>query len=166
MRLFTPLLKTLVPRLCVLAGLVSPWANASAAEFSLYLKCTGKVIASGKSTAGYIDLALRDNNTTALVQRSNALPVGERMKYVASPMTYSIAYQVRGTGSVLVHDWMRGSLFVWQPSLKRVSIVRLSIDRQSGELTGDLANTAAESLAQLKMQCEPIKEEDLPAPKF
>ena len=146
--------------------LCMPWASSTAAEFSLYLKCEGKVIAGGKSTPGHVDFAMRDNNNTALIQRSNALPVGERLKYAASPMTYSMTYKARGTNTVIAQDWMRGQLFVWQPSLKRVATVRVAIDRQSGDLSGDLLNAEEQSMAQLKMQCQPMREEDLPPPKF
>jgi len=141
-------------------------APAAAAEFSLYLKCQGKASAGGKTTPSHLDLALRDNNQTALIQRSNALPVGERLKYNVSPITYSMTYRVPGTGSAVFYDWWRGSLFVWQPSLKRVSMVRVSIDRQTGNLSGELLNAEDQQLGSLSMACEAIEEDALPAPKF
>jgi len=148
------------------AALLLATAPAAAAEFSLYLKCQGKASAGGKTTPSHLDLALRDNNQTALIQRSNALPVGERLKYNVSPITYSMTYRVPGTGSAVFYDWWRGSLFVWQPSLKRVAMVRVSIDRQTGNLSGELLNAEDRQLGTLSMACEAIEEEALPAPKF
>lgn len=139
---------------------------AQAAEFFVYLKCKGKVAAGGKSTHGHVDLALRDNNQTALVQQSNALPVGVRLKYEVSPAAYSMTYLVPGTGSAVLYDWWRGALFVWQPSLKAVATVRMSIDRQSGQLSGEMLNAASDRLGSLDMSCEAFKEEDLAPPKF
>jgi hypothetical protein len=139
---------------------------AHAAEFSLYLRCEGRVSSNGKSTPGRVDLALRDNNQTALVQQSNALPVGVRLKYDVSPAAYSMTYRVPGTGSAVLYDWWRGALFVWQPSLKMVATVRLSIDRQSGQLNGEMLNAEAVRLASLDMMCEALKEEELAPPKF
>jgi hypothetical protein len=138
---------------------------AHAAEFFLYLKCKGTVTAKGKSTAGHADFALRDNNQTALIQQSNVLPVGVRLKYDVSPAAYSMTYLVH-TSSTVLYDWWRGALFVWQPSLKHVTTIRVSIDRQSGRLSGEMLNAEADRLADMAMNCEPYKEEDLAAPKF
>jgi len=148
----------------VVAALLAP--SAQAAEFFVYLKCKGKVAVRGKSTPGHVELALRDNNQTALVQQSSVVPVGVRLKYDVSPAAYSMTYRVPGTNSAVLYDWWRGALFVWQPSLKQVAAVRMSIDRQSGQLAGEMLNAAAEQLAVLDMRCEPYKEEDLAAPKF
>jgi len=139
---------------------------AQGAEFFVYLKCAGKVSAKGKSTQGHVELALRDNNQTALVQQSSVVPVGVRLKYDVSPAAYSMTYLVPGTSSAVLYDWWRGALFVWQPSLKLVTAVRMSIDRQSGKLAGEMLNAEADRLAGLDMNCEPFKEEDLAAPKF
>lgn len=139
---------------------------ALAADFFLYLQCEGKVMAGGKSTPGHVHLALRDNNTTALIQKSNTLPVGQRLHYDVSPQMYSMTYNVRATGSAVLYDWWRGALFVWQPNLKQVTTVRLSIDRQSGSLSGEMLNAEAHQLGTMAMTCEPVSEEDLPAPKF
>lgn len=149
----------------VLVAAFSPRA-AHAAEFFVYLKCQGQVRADGKSTGGAVDLAMRDNNQTALVQQSTVLPVGARLKYDVSPATYSMTYRVPGHRTALVYDWWRGSLFVWHPNLKTATAVRLSIDRQSGRLTGEMLNAVQERLATLDMTCEPLKEEDLAPPKF
>jgi hypothetical protein len=145
-------------------SLVAP--SAWAADFFLYLKCDGKLMAGGKSMPGHVHLALRDNNTSALIQKSNVLPVGQRLHYDVSPQMYSMTYNVRATGNAVLYDWWRGALFVWQPNLKQVTTVRLSIDRQSGGLSGELLNAEASQLGTLAMNCEAINEEDLPAPKF
>lgn len=153
----------------VMASAISACAvcpAAQAAEFFVYLKCKGTVSAGSKSTPGHVDLALRDNNQTALVQQSNALPVGVRLKYDVSPAAYSMTYHVPGSGATVLYDWWRGQLFVWQPSLKTASDVRMSIDRQSGKLSGEMLNADAVRLASLSMNCEALKEEELAAPKF
>ena len=59
--------------------------SASADYFFLYVKCEGEVSSGKGRTQANLDLALRDNNQTALIQRSNILPVGEKMKYEVSP---------------------------------------------------------------------------------
>ena len=148
------------------AALMCLGQPANAADFFLFLKCEGKVAAKGKTTPGQVQFALRDNNTTALIQQSNILPVGERLKYDASPVAYSMSYQVPRTETTVLYDWWRGQIFIWQPSLKQVSKIRLSIDRQSGNLTGEMLNAKESQLATLAMVCEPINESDLPAPKF
>jgi len=142
------------------------WQPAGAADFFLYLKCEGRVAADKNSKPGHLDLALRDNNMTALIQRSDTLPVGERLRYQVSPVAYSMTYRVPGTGSTVLYDWWRGQMFVWQPSLKRVAHIRLSIDRQSGRLSGEMLNAQDQTLATLGMSCKAIEEDDLPAPKF
>ena len=152
--------------LATLLATVGAAAPVSAADFFLYLQCQGKVSAGGKSTPAHVDLALRDNNTTALIQKSNTLPVGQRLKYDVSPATYSMTYHVRSTGTTVLHDWWRGTLFIWQPNLKQVTTVRLSIDRQAGDLEGEMLNAEGSVLATLAMRCEAIDEATLPPPKF
>jgi hypothetical protein len=150
----------------LLAGLLALPATVSADYFSLYLKCEGDVSAGKGKTRAHVDLALRDNNETALIQRSNVLPVGEKMKYEVSPATYSMRYYAPGTGSRVYYDWYRGYLFDWNPNLKRLSVIRLSIDRQSGELSGEILNNQDQPLARIKMACEAVSPEALPEPKF
>lgn len=141
-------------------------AHANAAEFFLYLQCTGKVVVKGKATSADLNLALRDNNMTALIQKSSVLPVGERLRYDVSPVAYSMSFEVPGTESVVLYDWWRAQLFVWQPSLKRVATIRLSIDRQTGGLTGEMLNAQAVQLATLVMRCDAVNEDELPPQKF
>ena len=153
--------------LCVLAA-SSAWQPAAAADFFVYLQCDGRVNAGKDSMTGNVSLALRDNNTTALIQKSNVMPVGERLKYDVSPVSYSMSYRVPGvrSDSVALYDWWRGALFVWQPNLKRVAKIRMSIDRSTGDLAGEMLNSQDERLASMAMNCKAIDEADLPAPKF
>jgi hypothetical protein len=152
------------------AALASPLAiaPATAAEFHLYLKCTGKLSSSAaKATPAKLDLALRDNNLTALVQNSDVLPVGERMKYVATEQAYTMQLRtpVWGTRGAY-YNWFSGVLFVWHPDLKKLAMTRLSIDRQTAELEGELLNIEGNVLGKLRMKCNPTSMDDVPAPKF
>jgi hypothetical protein len=145
------------------SALALMWApSAGAADFSMFLRCAGKINnSSGGSTPAHVDLALRDNNTTALIQKSNVIPVGERLKYAESPMAFSMTWSVPVARTAVLYDWWRGAMFVWMPSLKRLSTIRMSIDRGSGELSGDLLNHEAQSLATLAMKCESIDPDEL-----
>jgi hypothetical protein len=140
---------------------------ATAAEFHLYLKCSGKLSSSAKATPAKLDLALRDNNLTALVQNSDVLPVGERMKYVATEQAYTMQLKtpVWGTRGAY-YNWFSGVLFVWHPDLKKLAMTRLSIDRQTAELEGELLNIEGNVLGKLRMKCNPTAMDDVPAPKF
>lgn len=141
-------------------------AHAGAAEFHLYLNCTGKLSVGGKSKAATLDLAMRDNNTTALIQKSNVLPVGERLRYKASQVSYTMLYKLPLPGTVYYNDWARGQWIVWQPNLKRLATIRLSIDRQSGELEGELLDHDDNLLGNLEMECEPQSMDEVPEPRF
>lgn len=141
-------------------------APAQAAEFHLYLQCQGKVASKGKAYDAHLNLAMRDNNLTALIQKSNVLPVGERMKYVASEVAYTMTYRSPQARSRLALDWFSGQLFVWLPDLKRLAETRLSIDRQTAVLQGELLNADGDLLGNLRMDCQPVSPDDLPAPKF
>jgi hypothetical protein len=135
-------------------------------HFSLLLQCDGKVRAESGSRPAQVSLALRDNNTTALIQQSNVLPVGERLKYVESPTTFSMTYKLPATRTPLFHDWWNGRLFVWMPALRKVSTIRLSIDRVRGTLGGEMLNGEGQKLATLAMDCQPVTEEMLEPRKF
>jgi hypothetical protein len=152
-------------RLALTVGLVAAALPAAAQQFHLYLLCSGKIDTKGKSMPAHLDLALRDNNMSALVQRSNVLPVGERMKYQASPTHYSMTMGAAGR-SAAFYDWWRGTLWVWQPDLKRLHEVRISVDRQTAALEGQMLDGKGESLGKLAMTCTPKTNEDVPAPKF
>ncbi|MGH6649259.1 hypothetical protein [Aquabacterium sp.] len=140
--------------------------HASAAEFHLYLNCKGKLSAGGKGKAATLDLAMRDNNTTALIQKSNVLPVGERLRYKASQVSYTMLYKLPLPGTVYYNDWVRGQWIVWQPNLKKLATIRLSIDRQSGELEGELLDHDDNLLGNLEMECEPQSMDEVPEPRF
>lgn len=141
-------------------------APASAQMFHLYLYCKGQIQAGGKSTPAHLDLALRDNNQTALIQRSNVLPVGERMKYVPTNSHYTMVYQTPLRSSVVYAGWYRYAIFSWYPAFDKLALTRLSIDRQSGDLEGEMIAPQDELLGRFRMNCEPKKEEDAPAPRF
>jgi hypothetical protein len=140
--------------------------SAGAAEFNLYLKCKGQITAADKSRPATLDLAMRDNNTTALIQRSNVLPVGERLKYTASKASYTMLYKLPLPGTHYYADWINGGWVVWQPNLKRLATVRIAVDRQSAELEGSLLDFNDESLGEIAMQCQPSGMDDAPEPKF
>jgi hypothetical protein len=153
--------------LLVLAGtLLAAPGIARADYFSLYLKCQGEVSSAAGKTAAHLDLALRDNNQSALIQRSNVLPVGEKMKYEVSPATYSMTFRSPQARTKLFYDWYRGQLFAWDPSLKRLAYIRVSIDRQTGGMEGDIRNSDDQSLARFGMTCDKADPAALPPPKF
>jgi|GEM_PF-2663990 len=139
-----------------------------AQEFSRYLMCEGLFTTGGQSAQAHADFALRFNNRMALIQRSNVLPVGERLSYVPSPATYSMIYRLpaHGTRVVAMPGWFANTILVIYPDLQRLNEIRLSIDRQTGELEGDLLNEAQAVLGSLKMQCRSKTEAELAAPKF
>jgi hypothetical protein len=149
-------------------GVVSLMASTiSAADYyGLYVECDGSVSAQKGKTKAHVDLALRDNNQTAPIQRSNVLPVGGKMNYDVSPATYSMTYFAPGARTQLYYDWYNSHLFKWDPNLKRLALIRLSIDRQTGQLDGDTLNSQDESLARIKMACEAIAPEDILKSKF
>lgn len=150
-----------------MALLVCASHPVGAAEFHLYLKCSGKLSSSAKTTPAQLDLAMRDNNLTAMVQKSDVLPVGERMKYVATEQAYTMQLKtpVYGTRGAY-YNWFSGVLFVWHPDLKKLAMTRLSIDRQTGGLEGELLNIEGNVLGKLRMDCQPQTMDDVPAPKF
>ena len=158
--------RSILRSLVLFACLLSAPGISSADYFSLYLKCEGAVSSHKGKTKAHLDLALRDNNYSALIQRSNILPVGEKMKYEVSPATYSMSYRAPGVHTRVYYDWYRGYLFSWYPDLKRLALIRLSIDRQTGKLAGDILNNQDDSLARISMDCEPVSPESLPEPKF
>lgn len=137
-----------------------------AAEFNLFLACTGTVNIHGQTKPANLELAMRDNNTTALIQRSNVLPVGERFKYTASPVSYTMLYKMPRPGTVVYQDWVSGQLIIWQPNLKRLATIRMAIDRHSGQLEGELLDFDDASLGTLAMTCAPRDMDDAPEPKF
>jgi hypothetical protein len=112
----------------LLATALLSMAPVHAQEFGLYLACKGTVEAKGRALAAHLDLALRRNNQTALVQRSDVLPVGERFRFETSPTHYSMVLRAPARGSVVYYDWLRGALVVWDPDLQRMHAARISVD--------------------------------------
>ncbi|MEY4755093.1 MAG: hypothetical protein RJA44_2768 [Pseudomonadota bacterium] len=151
--------------LALLLGL-SAAAPAGAQEFHLYLQCQGTVSTAGKSTPAQLLLALRDNNNTALIQKSNVLPVGERLRYVDTPAAYTLVWKLPLREQRPRLEWLPGPLLVAHPNLRKLDAIRLSIDRQDGSLDGQMLNSADESLGTLAMDCEPQAPGSQPAPKF
>lgn len=154
----------------LLGTVVLAWvASASpvqAAEFNLFVKCQGTLQSSGKSKDAHVDLALRDNNETALISRSNVLPAGERLRYKQTPSHYTMTYYLRGAGVTIVQSWMGSTWVLWQPNLKRLATVRLAIDRQDGQLEGELRDANDDMLGTLAMSCDSVDPDELPQPKF
>lgn len=112
-----------------------------------------------------LDLALRDNNMSMLVQRSNLLPTGQRLSYQATQTHYTATFlpQMAGAG---FRRWGEGWLFGWYPPFQKMTAARFAIDRQSGVLEGEIVGPGGEVLGLVNMQCEPKRDEDAPAPRF
>jgi hypothetical protein len=125
---------------------------------------TRAVRTAAKRGNAYLELALRDNNMTAFVQRSNVLPTGERMKYVATQTHYSASYSPAAGRAQA--DWRGSWLFTWFPPFQKMAATRFSIDRQTGQLEGEIVGPAGEVLGLMDMQCEPKREGEGPAPRF
>jgi hypothetical protein len=112
-----------------------------------------------------LELALRDNNMTALVQRSNVLPTGERLKYQATQTHYTVTY-LPLAGSASYQAFRNGWLFGWYPPFQKLTAARFAVDRQTGVLEGDIVGPAGEVLGLIDMQCEPKRAGEGPAPRF
>lgn len=123
------------------------------------------VRSAAKRGNAHLELALRDNNMTMLVQRSNVLPTGQRLKYQATQTHYTATFlpQMAGAG---FREWGEGGLFGWYPPFQKMTAARFAIDRQSGVLEGEIVGPAGEVLGLIDMQCEPRRDEDAPAPRF
>lgn len=152
----------------VLAAVVLGCAAVPAAAqmYHLYLDCKGGIDAGGQRKPAHLQLALRDNNNSALVQRSNVLPVGEVMKYRDSATHYSMAHTVVPRANAAQTDWYGRWFVVWYPALERLRTTRLSIDRNSGALEGEMVDANNAVLGRLAMTCEPLREQDAPRPRF
>jgi hypothetical protein len=138
----------------------------AAQEFGVYLKCSGRVEANGHSKPAHLDLALRRNSSLALVQRSDVLPVGDKMKLEITPAFYSMVFRAPVRGSVVYYDWIRGPIFVWYPPFRELQTARISIDRQTAALEGEMRDAADRVLGRLAMRCEPTSNDTVPEPKF
>lgn len=153
-------------RLLVFAATVLAVAPGSAQEFGVYLNCSGQVQAGGKSKSARLDLALRRNSSLALIQRSDVLPVGDKMKLEITPAFYSMVFRAPTPNSAVYYDWIRGTLLVWGPGLRELQTVRISVDRQTAALDGDMRDVNDRSIGRLKMRCTPSDNDSAPEPKF
>jgi hypothetical protein len=151
--------------IAALTGLMA-CAPVNAQEFGVYLACSGKVFAGKRAMPAHLDLALRRNSQLALIQRSDVLPAGDRMKLQISPAFYTMVYAAPLRNSTVWYDWIRGAVFVWNPDLLKLQSVRLSVDRQTAALEGEMRDGAGVQLARLAMRCDPKNNDTVPEPKF
>ena len=155
---------SIIRGLALLAALVA--GPAGAQEWGIYLLCNGTMEAKGKALPAHLDLAMRRNNQTALVQRSNVVPVGERFKFQISPTYYSMVFRMPQRGSVVYYDWIRGQLFVWDPDLLKLHTTRVSVNRQTAMLDGEMFDGNQATLGKFKMKCEAKNNDTVEEPKF
>ena len=153
-------------RLLLVALAAMTAAPGAAQEFGVYLNCSGQVQAGGRSKNAHLDLALRRNSSLALIQRSDVLPIGDKMKLQITPAYYSMVFHAPLPNSAVYYDWIRGTLFVWGPALRQLQTIRISVDRQSAALEGDMRDVNDRSIGRLKMHCKPSDNESAPEPKF
>lgn len=141
---------------------------AQAQEYSRFLGCKGSLTADNKTHDAFADFALRLTGRRALIQASNMLPVGEILDYVPTPANYSMTYRLRpvGTQVLTMPGWFQTSALVFFPNLKRLNQIRLSVNRQTGQLNGSLFNEEQEALGVFTMQCSSQSEEEIGKPKF
>lgn len=126
---------------------------------------TRSVRSAAKRGPAQLELALRDNNMSMLVQRSNVLPTGQRLSYQATATHYTATFLPQMAGAAFV-EWGKGGLFGWYPPFQKMTAARFAIDRQSGVLEGEIVGPAGEVLGLVDMQCEPKRNDDAPAPRF
>lgn len=139
---------------------------AQAQEWGIYLTCKGNVEAKGRRLPAHMDLAMRRNNQTALVQRSNVAPVGERFRFDISPAHYSMVFTAPHRDSVMYYDWIRGKLFVWDPDLKKLRTIRATVNRQSAAMEGEMVDGDDRVLGRFRMSCEHADNDSVAEPKF
>ena len=151
-------------RLLVVAVAALAATPGTAQEYGVYLNCSGQVQAGGRSKTAHLDLALRRNSSLALIQRSDILPVGDKMKLEITPAFYSMVFHAPTPNSAVYYDWTRGTLYIW--GLRELQTIRISVDRQSAALEGDLRDLNDRSIGRLKMRCKPSDNDSAPEPKF
>ncbi|MCK6433943.1 MAG: hypothetical protein HUU30_15305 [Burkholderiaceae bacterium] len=146
---------------------MASWVTQAAAqEFGVFLNCKGRLESGAKSRPSTLDLALRRNSQLALIQASDILPAGQRMHLEITPQFYTMVFSAPTRDSVIYYDWLRGALIVWNPQLSKLHQIRMSVDRQSAALDGDLRDGDGASIGRLRMRCEPKTQTDVPEPKF
>ena len=150
----------------MLLGMTSQIAMAQ--EYSRFLSCVGTFAAENRPREVHADFALRYNNRTALIQGSNVLPVGEVLRYVPTPTSYTMTYLLRrkGTQALVVPGWFENTVLVAYPNLRRLNQIRISLNRQTGGLEGKMLNEVDEVLGAFTMRCTSQSEEEVEAPKF
>ena len=153
-------------RLLVVVAAVLVAAPGTAQEFGVYLSCSGQVQANGRSKNASLDLALRRNSSLAMIQRSDVLPVGDKMKLEIAPAFYSMVFRAPVPTSASYYDWIRGTLIVWSPVFRELQTVRISVDRQTAALEGDMRDINDRSLGRLKMSCKASDNDSAPEPKL
>ena len=151
-------------RLLVVMVAVLATPRGTAQEYGVYLNCSGQVQANGRSKSAHLDLALRRNSSLALIQRSDILPVGDKMKLDITPAFYSMVFHAPLRGSAVYYDWTRGTLYIW--GLRELQTIRISVDRQSAALEGDMRDLNDRSIGRLNMRCKPSDNDSAPEPKF
>lgn len=112
-----------------------------------------------------LELALRDNNMSMLVQRSNVLPTGQRLRYQATPTHYTATFLPQMAGPAF-REWGDGWLFSWYPPFQKMTAARFSVNRQTGVLEGEVVGPAGEVLGLIDMKCDPRRNQEAPAPRF
>lgn len=113
----------------------------------------------------HLELALRDNNMSMLIQRSNVLPTGHRLGYAATNSHYTATYLPHAGAAEFKRfgaDW----LFTWYPPFQKLRATRFSVDRQTGVLEGDMVGPDGEVIGLLDMQCQPRRHDEAPPPRF
>jgi len=143
-------------RLLVFAVAALAGVTASAQQFGVYLTCRGQVQVNNRSKNAHLDL----------IQSSDVLPVGDKMRLEITPAFYSMVFHAPGQTSAIYHDWITGTLIVWSPVLRELQTIRISVDRQSAALEGDMRDVHDRSIGHLKMRCTPSDNDSVPEPKF
>ena len=78
----------------------------------------------------------------------------------------SVLRRVSGPPGAASVEWRSSWLFSWHPPFQKLAATRISIDRQTGRLEGEILGPAGEAMGLMDMQCEPRKEGQGPAPRF
>jgi len=135
---------------------VTAMQSAQGQEYSRFLQCTGSMLDGDKTLPAHVDYAMRLNSRMALIQRSNVLPVGQSLKFVPTPYLYTMSYKLpaQGTQVVAASSWFQTTFLVLYPDLNKLNEIRVSIDRHTGALEGQLLNENAAVLATLQMTCK------------
>jgi hypothetical protein len=153
-------------RRALLLAAAAACAPAAAQEFGVYLLCKGTVQAGGKSMPAHVDIALRRNSQLAMIQASDILPAGQRMRLDMTPQFYTMVYQLPLQGSAAYRDWLTGALVVWNPVLRSLNTIRISVNRQSAALEGELRDGLDALVGRLHMKCDPKDNATVEQPKF